>query len=116
MPSRKKSTATQAPCNGCGCCSRDPKDHTCPIATKVPPQTVSKEDLFKPIKAARKEKTPTAHQIASAPVNKASSRCPQSKFSDMSAPFLGKTVAANVVPVKGAQAIVFRQSGGITWP
>ena len=70
MPSRKKSTATQAPCNGCGCCSRDPKDHTCPIATKVPPQTVSKEDLFKPIKAARKEKTATARQIASAPIYK----------------------------------------------
>ena len=70
MPSRKKSTATQAPCNGCGCCSRNPEDHTCPIATKVPPQTVSKEDLFKPIKAARKEKTATARQIASAPIYK----------------------------------------------
>ena len=70
MPTRKKSTATQAPCNGCACCSRNPEDHTCPIAQKVPPQTVSKQDFFKPIKTARKEKTPTARQIASAPVYK----------------------------------------------
>ena len=69
MP-RTKSTATQAPCNGCGCCSRDPKDHTCPIAQKVPPQTVSKPDFLKPIKEARKAKTPTARQIASAPIYK----------------------------------------------
>ena len=69
MP-RTKSTATLAACNGCKCCSRNPKDHTCPIATKVPPQTVSKQGFFKPIKTAQKEKTPTARQIASAPVYK----------------------------------------------
>ena len=69
MP-RTKSTATLAACKGCGCCSRDPKDHPCRIAQKVPPQTVSKSDLFKPIKTARKEKTATARQIASAPIYK----------------------------------------------